>query len=234
MTPSILSLSGENWRQLTVVAATLVLAPYILNQVRKPTKWVGRFFAWMMNFSHSGLTDWGLHHLQIEKRFSILDVGCGGGRTIQKLVALATEGKVFGIDYADGSLAASRAKNAQLIADGRVEIQKASVSQLPFPEDKFDLVTAIETQYYWPGLVNDMKEILRVLKPGGTLVIIAESYKGAAKGKVEAMVMKNLLKSTPLGVEDQKDLFGKAGYTNVRIFEEQNKGWICATGTKPV
>jgi len=41
----------------------------------------------------------------------------------------------------------------------------------------FDLVTAIETQYYWPDLVNDMREILRVLAPGGTLVIIAESYK---------------------------------------------------------
>jgi SAM-dependent methyltransferase len=51
------------------------------------------------------------------------------------------------------------------------------VSRLPFPGDKFDLVTAVETQYYWPDLVKDMQEVLRVLKPGGTLIVIAESYK---------------------------------------------------------
>jgi SAM-dependent methyltransferase len=44
------------------------------------------------------------------------------------------------------------------------------------PDDKFDLVTALETQYYWPDLVTDMQEILRVLKPGGALLIIVESY----------------------------------------------------------
>src|ERR1700674_3090952 len=122
----------------------VVLMFYILNQVRKPTKWVGRFFTWIMNMSHSGLTDWGLKHVQIEEHFTILDVGCGGGRTIIKLAALVPEGMVYGIDAADGSVAASRAKNALLIQSGRVEITQASVSQLPFSKDKFDLVTAVE------------------------------------------------------------------------------------------
>lgn len=125
----------------------LVVLIYTLNQVRKPTKWVGRFFLWIMNLSHAGLTDWGLKHVQVERHFTILDVGCGGGRTIQKLATLTPEGKVYGVDYAKGSVAASRGKNAQLIETGRVEIKQASVSQLPFPEDKFNLVTAVETQY---------------------------------------------------------------------------------------
>ena len=111
--------------------------------------------------SHSSVTDLGLKHVLIEKSFTILDVGCGGGRTIQKMAAIATEGMVYGIDYAEGSVAASRGKNAQLIDAGSVEIRQASVSQLPFPDDKFDLVTAVETQYYWPDLVKDMQEILR-------------------------------------------------------------------------
>jgi ubiquinone/menaquinone biosynthesis C-methylase UbiE len=80
---------------------------------------------------------------------------------------------VYAVDYAEGSIAVSRAKNAQLIEAGRVKIRQASVSDLPFPEDKFDLVTAVETQYYWPDLMNDMREILRVLRPGGKLVVIA-------------------------------------------------------------
>jgi ubiquinone/menaquinone biosynthesis C-methylase UbiE len=205
---------------------------YVMNQVRKPARWVGRPIVWIMNLSHSGLTDWGLKHVPIEKNFTILDVGCGGGRTIQKLAALATEGMVYGIDYAKGSVAASRAKNAELIQAGRLEIKEASVSQLPFPENQFNLVTAVETQYYWPELLKDMQEILRVLKPGGTLVIIAESYRNGAYDKLQRPVMK-LLRSSSLGVEDQRTLFSKAGYTDVQIFEEGSKGWICATGKKP-
>lgn len=133
---------------------------YALIQVRKPSKFFGRFFVWLMNVTHSGLTDWGLKHVGIEKQFTILDVGCGGGRTIQKLAALAPDGMIYGVDYADGSVAASRAKNAELIEARRVEIRQASVSALPFPNDKFDLVTAVETQYYWPDLASDMREIL--------------------------------------------------------------------------
>lgn len=205
---------------------------YVLNQVRKPTKWVGRFFVWIMNMSHSSVTDWGLKHVQVEEHFTILDVGCGGGKTIQKLAALAIKGMVYGVDYAKGSVAASRGKNAQLIQEGRVEIMQGSVSELPFPENKFNLVTAVETQYYWPDLVKDMREILRVLKPGGTLIIIAESYKKGALNVLQRPVMK-LLRSTNLGVEDQRELFSSAGYTDIQIFEERAKGWICATGKKP-
>jgi len=185
-----------------------------------------------MNMSHSGVTDWGLEHVRIGKRFAILDVGCGGGRTIQKMAAIATEGMLYGIDYAEGSVAASRGKNAQLIREGRVEILKASVSQLPFPDDKFDLVTAVETQYYWPDLVKDMREILRVLKPGGTLIIIAESYKSGRYDKLQGPVMR-LLRTTRLSVDEHRELFSTAGYTDVQVFEERNKGWFCGTGRKP-
>jgi len=186
-----------------------------------------------MNSSHSGVTDWGLKHVLIEKHFTILDVGCGGGRTIQKLAAIATEGMLYGVDYAKGSVQASRGKNGRLIKAGRVEIRQGSVSQLPFSDDMFDLVTAVETQYYWPDLVNDMKEILRVLKPGGTLLIIAETYKGGRYDKLQRPVM-TLLRSAHLSVNGHRELFSAAGYTDVQIFEEYNRGWICGTGRKPL
>jgi ubiquinone/menaquinone biosynthesis C-methylase UbiE len=214
-------------------ALTLLASLYALSQVRKPSKWGGRFFLWMMNFSHSSLTDWGLSHIQVEKNFTILDVGCGGGRTIQKLAALAPEGTVCGVDYAKGSVAASAAKNASLIKAGRVEVKEASVSQLPFPNDKFNLVTAVETQYYWPDLVKDMQEILRVLKPGGTLIIIAESYKKGANNMLQRPVMK-LLKAANLDVDEHRGLFSAAGYTDIQISEERKRGWICGIGKKPL
>jgi SAM-dependent methyltransferase len=212
-------------------ALLLAAALYAMNQVRKPTKWVGRLFLWIMNISHSGVTDWGLKHVQIEEYFTILDVGCGGGRTIEKLAGLAAKGMVYGVDYARGSVAASRGRNAQFIDTGRVEIEEASVSQLPFPENKFNLVTAVETQYYWPDLVKDMQEIRRVLKPGGTLIVIAESYKKGANDWLHGPAMK-LLRSANLGVDEHRQLFSTAGYTDIEIFEERTKGWICGTGKK--
>lgn len=211
---------------------TGVAVAYLIRQVRKPDKWLGRPFLWMMNRSHSTLTDWGLQQVSIENNFKILDVGCGGGRTIQKLASVTGAGLVCGVDYASGSVAVSQRKNAELIKRGLVEVHEASVSQLPFADASFDLATAVETQYYWPDLVNDMKEVRRVLKPGGRLVIIAETYKGGRLDPLKAPVMK-LLKSSHLSADDQRELFLKAGYDDVQIFEEKKRGWICATGRNP-
>lgn len=210
----------------------LGFAAYVLQQARKPDRLFGRTFARAMNKGHASMTDWGLGHVTIQRGFKVLDVGCGGGRTVEKLAGVAAEGVVYGIDYADGSIAVSRAHNAKLIEAARVVIQKASVSQLPFPDETFDLVTAIETQYYWPNLAEDMREILRVLKPGGRLVVIAEMYKGGRYDRLKWPCMW-LLRSSHLSVSDHRELFASAGYGNVEIFEEGSKGWICATATRP-
>ena len=109
---------------------------------------------------------------------------------------------------------------------------QASVSRLPFADDKFDLVTAIETQYYWPNLQDDMKEILRVLKPGGRLMVVAETYKGGRNDGVLGPVMR-LLGSPRLSIDDHRALFLSAGSEGVEIAEERRRGWICVIGTKP-
>ena len=134
---------------------------------------------WNMNLHHSKMTDWGLSNVTISSRDMILDVGCGGGRTISKLAARATEGKVVGLDYSEVSVAMATKLNAHRIKTGRVEIYEGSVLQLPFQPEMFDLVTAVETHFWWSDLPGGMREIRRVLKPGGALVIVAEVYRGA-------------------------------------------------------
>lgn len=210
----------------------LLAAAYVLRQARKPDKVIGRLLLHAMNESHLAMTEWGFTHIAIENNHTILDVGCGGGRTVQKMANIAIGGLVCGIDYADGSVTASQRKNAALITAGRVSIQKASVSQLPFPDSKFDLVTAVETQYYWPDLNRDMREILRVLKPGGKLVVIAETYRGGKYDTLKWPVMW-LVRSSHLSVDDHRQLFSTTGYTDIQILEEKSKGWICAIGAKP-
>ncbi|HEV2387531.1 MAG TPA: class I SAM-dependent methyltransferase [Candidatus Acidoferrales bacterium] len=195
---------------------------------------MGRFVLWRMNSSHSTLTDWGLEHISIENHHTILDVGCGGGRTISKLAALATKGKVYGVDYSDESVAAARRTNARWIALGCVEILHGSVSQLPFPDALFDLVTAVETHFWWPDLPGDMREVFRVVKPGGALVLIAEVYRGAntmAAKLAEKYASRTGI--TLLGVDEHRELCANAGYADVQVIEDRDKGWICAIGRKP-
>ncbi|MGZ4855078.1 MAG: class I SAM-dependent methyltransferase, partial [Candidatus Angelobacter sp.] len=127
---------------------------------------------------------------------------------MSKLAAIATQGKVYGLDYSKESVAMASRVNREWIDMGRVEIREGSVSQLPVSEDVFDLVTAVETHFWWPDLPAGMREVLRVLKPGGTLIIIAEIYKGA-QTKTAKLAEKYLPLSgmALLSVNEHRDLF---------------------------
>lgn len=205
-----------------------------VSQCQKPRGWLGRYTLWRMNVSHSKLTDWGLGHVSVEKCYTILDVGCGGGKTASKLAAMATEGKVYGVDFSEESVAVSKKTNARSIELGRVEIQNASVSQLPYSDGMFDLVTAVETHFWWPDIPGDTREIFRVVKPGGKLILIAEIYKGA--NTLAAKLAEKYADRSPiklLSVDEHRDLLHDAGFTEVQVFEERAKGSICAFGRKP-
>jgi SAM-dependent methyltransferase len=109
-----------------------------------------------------------------------------------------------------------------------------SVSRLPFSDGAFDVITAVETHFWWPALPTDLREVLRVLKPGGRLIIIAEVYKGA-----EAFTSKAAERYSEktgmalLSVEEHRELFTDAGYSDVQVITEPRKGWICCPGSKP-
>ena len=206
-----------------------------LSPCEKPAGWLGRAVLWLMNARHSKVTDWGLSHITVEKNATILDVGCGGGRTVSKLAAIAIDGKVYGVDYSKAAVDFASRTNRQWIANDRVEIREGSVSGLPFLENMFDLVTAVETHFWWPDLPKGTRETLRVLKPGGRLVVIAEMYRAANPLKIR-LTQRNL--SSPgmklLSLDEHRDLLTDAGYVGVQIAPELRKGWICAIGSKPL
>ena len=204
-----------------------------MNQCQKPTGWLGRFVARNMNSRHSKVTDWGLSHISIQAGHIILDVGCGGGRTVSKLAAIASQGKVCGVDHSKDCIAVAAKTNREWIETGYVDLREASVLQVPFPDGMFDLVTAVETHFWWPDLPAGMREILRVLKPGGKVLIVAEIY-GGATSKVAKLAEKYLPFSGMklLTPDEHRELFVKAGYSDVEIGVDSGKGWIYAVGKK--
>lgn len=216
---------------LRLVLAVLLMA-WLFGQVRKPSGWLGRRVVRAMNLSHSSMTDWGLQQVTVPKNAAILDVGCGGGWTVRRLLALAPEGKVVGLDYSSASVAVSRDTNAHEIEAGRVQIEQGSVVALPFPDRSFDIVTAVETHYYWPDLPANVREVLRVLKPGGTFVLIAETYRGGPFRLLYGLVMP-LLRAAFLSDTEHRDLLTQAGFTEVETKHLSGKNWIFATGRRP-
>jgi len=209
-------------------------ADRVIAQCRKPSGLFGRFILWEMNRHHSKLTDWGLSYVTVKKTDTVLDVGCGGGRTINKLANVAD--KVHGIDYSEESVATAHRINTRWIDIGRVSIREGTVSQLPFPDGTFDLVTAIETHLFWPDLPKDFAEVFRVLKAGGALLIVAEIYTGGKhlEGVRKQIFEKHLAANMNLFTPDEhRALFTAAGFSDIEVFEQLDEGWICATGKKP-
>lgn len=209
------------------------LTAWMFRQVRKPSGWLGKRTVRAMNLSHATMTDWGLGLLTVPRDSAVLDIGCGGGRTVQKLAALAAEGSVTGLDYSAASVAVSQETNAEAIAAGRVRIEQGSVAALPFPDATFDVVTAVETHYYWPDLPANVREIRRVLKPGGTFALIAETYRGGPLRLLYGVVMP-LLGAAFLSDQEHQELLTAAGLTDVVTKHRSGKNWICAIGRRPL
>ena len=210
-----------------VCAASFALT----RQCRKPAWIVGRLLARSMNASHVHVTRWGLGHVAIGERDTILDVGCGGGRTIKAMAATAVRGRVVGVDYSAASVNVARRVNADAIAAERVSVQQGSVSALPFADDTFDLVTAVETHYYWPDLSSDLIELRRVLKAGGRVLLIAEAYRGNRADWLYAPAMR-ALGAKYLTPDEHRRLLVGAGFMDVELDEERSKGWLCVVGRK--
>lgn len=202
---------------------------FILN-CRKPAGELGIDVIESMNKSHTDLSLWGLSHLDIKEDDVILDVGCGGGVNIERFTD-KTNGKVYGIDYSEVSVVESTKHNQEKIDEGQVEILSGSVSDLPFDNETFNIVSGFETIYFWPDLVNDLREIHRVLKKDGAIFICNEDKKD--ENLMDRMGdIVNLLDMTVLSEKELHDLLEEAGFTDIDVYTSNDTNYICAIGQK--
>lgn len=191
---------------------------------------LGRFVGRAMNTGHARVIRWGLGHL-LEEPTAVLDVGCGGGAALRDMASRFPSTKLYGIDYSQDMVLLAKKVNKSLIKMGRVEITHGSVSSLPFSDETFDLATAFEAYYFWPDLVHDLQEIKRVLKPGGTLLLVNEAYESVKfqdrNRKWAAWADMHL--HSPAGY---REFMTAAGYGAIEVHEVAEKNWIAAMGKK--
>jgi SAM-dependent methyltransferase len=109
-----------------------------------------------------------------------------------------------------------------------MRIERASVASLPVPDAAFDVVTAVETHYYWPDLPNSLREVRRVLKPGGRFVLIAETHRDGVGGALYALPM-FLLRARFLSDAQHRSMLSNAGFVDVATAHHEGRNWIGAT-----
>jgi ubiquinone/menaquinone biosynthesis C-methylase UbiE len=119
-----------------------------------------------------------LHHLQPCPTPLILDVACGTGRVPLFLLNVPTfNGRVIGLDPSSHMLAQAVAKLKPF--DGRAGLVQQTAVPLPFPTGTFDAVTCLESLEFFPADVDALREMVRVLQPGGILMVTRRRGWGA-------------------------------------------------------
>lgn len=201
----------------------------LLINARKPEGELGRELLNRMNKSHETLAQWGVSHLNIEKDVTILDIGCGGGINVERFLKMTDE-KVYGLDYSEISVEESTNLNKLAIEEGRCEIIQGSVSELPFEDNKFDIVTGFETVYFWPDFVNDLKEVHRTLKDDGIIFICNETIPNETDQRQKELV--ELLDMKIYSEETMDMALRKAGFSDVISFRKKGTEWVCVIAKK--
>jgi cytochrome P450/ubiquinone/menaquinone biosynthesis C-methylase UbiE len=215
----------------------------IENNFRRPSGFMGGLVGHLMAIQHRTLTEWAIEQMRIQLDDHVLDVGCGGGMAIKLLAAKANHGLVAGVDYSPEMVAQANGRNATAVARGRVQVKLGNAMELPFSDESFDVVSAIETLYFWPDHMQGLTEAHRVLRPGGRVAITLEMSREAAANptllqKYFGLRFTERSERAGLHILSGAELIAmltEAGFQEARFVAEPSKslGWVCASATKP-
>ncbi len=137
--------------------------------------------------------------------------------------------QVTALDHSELSVEKARKYNAGRISAGRCCVWQGDVSRLDLPANSFDLATAFETIYFWPGLEACFSQVVNVLKPGGIFLICNESDgTDAASLKYEEIIdgMKNHT------AEEIQAALKAAGFSRTESDHHPSRPWIAVLAWK--
>lgn len=153
------------------MAGTSVAKPeFIARQSRRPSGWFGEIVARVMAFETGAANRIALDELAVCADEVVLEVGCGHGRTLARLAETPCA-FLAGIDPSEVMVRLARKRMRRWIDASRADVSLASSAKIPHPDGRFDAALAMHVIYFWNDPVSDLREIRRVLRPGGRLLL---------------------------------------------------------------
>ena len=197
-----------------------------LSNCKKPKGKFGKMIVSAMNKGHAPLALLAFEVCPLKDGESVLDVGCGGGGNLVRILERCPKSRADGIDYSEESVACSR-KATKKYAD-RCSILCGDAMRLPYRDETYDRAVSFESIYFWPDPVQGLKEMRRVLKKGGK-VILASEMTDPEKGKFWAKRCEGM---TIYTAEELAAFLKKAGFSDIKIHKTR-KVWCAVEGIKP-
>lgn len=190
----------------------LIPKKFLAAQLCQPSGLFGKFMmADLLNKHNEKMNHFAVERLDIQPTDKVLDIGFGGGITIAEMLKMIDTGKIYGIDFSLVMVEQAKQKFKPEIESNKVSIEFGDVKQLAFAEKKFDKICTVNTIYFWNEPLANLKEIKRVLKSDGKLVVGTRS---ADKMKELPVTQYNFRLYDPEAV---RDLLVESGFNNVSI-----------------
>jgi ubiquinone/menaquinone biosynthesis C-methylase UbiE len=147
----------------------------------------------------------------------LLDAGGGTGRVSSQLRQLIDE-----VIISDESL--SMLKQAQI--KGRLQSAQAHVERLPFPAASFDRVVVVDALHHFANQREAIRDLLRVLKPGGRLLIEEPDIQRLIVKFVAVGEKVALMRSRFISAEQVRDIVAAQGYSAMIERDGQFTAWV--------
>lgn len=151
---------------------SLIYKRFLASQLRQPSGLFGEIVMGnLLNKGNEKINYLAVELLDIQPTDRVLDIGFGGGVTIEKMLETIDTGKIYGVDFTQVMVAQAKRKFKDSIESDQVSIEFADVRQLPFDDNTFDKICTVNTIYFWEDPLASLREIKRVMKSSGRLVI---------------------------------------------------------------
>lgn len=197
---------------------------------RKPEGLGGRLILTRMNRGgHADLSEWGFSLFPDVCCGCALDVGCGGGANVKRLLKRFDGAKVCGLDHSDVSVAKTLRHNRGAVKDGRCEVALGDVTAMPYADGVFDVVTAFETVYFWQPIGRAFAEIFRVLKEGGVFMICNDADGETSDWDEIEKQIGDMKVYTAAQLQNELE---RAGFNNIDVHRRSGTSCLCVIARK--
>ena len=154
-----------------------MLTEFLIKQSQKPSGLIGRVITKIWSFYFKKLSLWAIKQTTISDNYRILEIGYGGGSTIKKLLALNKNLEIHGIDISKESYRTAQRVHSDSIRKGSVQLKIGNVENMPYQNNYFDRIFAIQTHIFWKDIKKSFQEVYRVMSSNSTLIIASEKEK---------------------------------------------------------